>query len=142
MNYKVKIIVGFRKDQEYTIDAEEAHKAYYLFTHPNERGVFSNGLALIGSHIQSIVPDWHATMGWNSSHVLNDDDWNQLRLEGVLFQLPRQLEAAKNIGVLGDPSDANKPLSTLLKEKYPQLAERNTQRSGKVSSAKELLAKR
>ena len=41
---KIKIITGFRKDQYYTIDAEEAHKAYYLFLNPEERGVFNNGV--------------------------------------------------------------------------------------------------
>ena len=71
---KIKIITGFRKDQYYTIDAEEAHKAYYLFLNPEERGVFNNGVAMIGKNVQGIEPDYHATMGWNSTHTLDSDD--------------------------------------------------------------------
>lgn len=78
MKYKVKIITGFNNDQKYTIDADEVHKAYYLFRNPEKRGVFNSGLALIGKDIRAIQPDYHATMGWNDTHKLDDDDWNQL----------------------------------------------------------------
>jgi hypothetical protein len=45
--------------------------------------VFKNGLALRGSDIHSIVPDWHSTMGWYKSHKLGSDDWAELRQKGV-----------------------------------------------------------
>lgn len=83
MNLKLKLITGFRKDQHYTIDADEAEKAYKLFLNPDHRGIFKNGLALIGSSIQAIEPDYNATMGWNADHALDGDDWNQIREKGV-----------------------------------------------------------
>lgn len=114
MTYKVKLIVGFRRDQEHTIEAEEAHKAYYLFTHPEQRGIFSNGLAIKGDQIQEIVPDYHGTMGWNPSHTLGNDDYNELRQNGVLQKLQHIMSSAKEIGTRGVAQELNTPLSNLL----------------------------
>jgi hypothetical protein len=88
---KIKIITGFGDDQKHSIDADEAHKAYYLFRNPEKRGVFSNGLALMGRDIRAIQPDWHGTMGWNPTHKLDDDDWNQLRGSGTVAKLNEML---------------------------------------------------
>lgn len=98
---KIKIITGFRLDQHYTIDAEEAHKAYYLFLNPKERGIFKNGVALIGAHIQGIEPDYNSTMGWNPDHVLTADDLNQIREQGVDGLLRDALYAAKEAATTG-----------------------------------------
>lgn len=121
MIFKVKLIVGFRRDQEHWIDANEAHKAYYLFDHPTERGTFANGLAIKGDQIQEIVPDYQGTMGWNSTHVLDSDDLNELRAKGVDAKMQKILSAAKDIAKLGEVSDLKIPLSNLMKEKYPAL---------------------
>lgn len=88
---KVKLICGFRDNEQYTIDAEEVHKAYYLFRNPEKRGVFDNGLGLEGKDIKRIVPDYHATMGWNSTHKLEDDDWNELNGKGVVDKLKEKM---------------------------------------------------
>jgi hypothetical protein len=119
MKYKVKLIVGFRRDQEHTIPAEEAHKAYYLFTHPDERGIFSNGLAIKGDQIQEIVPDYHATMGWNPTHVLDSNDHNELTLNGVKQKLQWIMSEAKEIGTHGQKEQLTTPLNVLLKGKAP-----------------------
>jgi hypothetical protein len=92
---KVKIITGFRADQHYTIDADEAHKAYYLFRNPEERGVFNNGVALIGKNIQGIEPDFHAMMGWNPTHFLDSNDYNELRGKGIDVEIRDTLANAK-----------------------------------------------
>ena len=122
--YKVKIVCGFRKEQEYTINANEAHKAYYLFNNPEKRGTFDDGLAIKGSDIQRIVPDYNATMGWNHTHVLTDDDWNELNLNGVANKLRTILASAKEIGMIGEPDDFKTPLIDLVKNKYPNQGER------------------
>lgn len=83
MEYKIKIVLGFKTSQEISVPAEEAHKAYYLFRNPNERGVFDNGLAIRGMDIQRIEPDYQGTMGWNPTHVLDTDDWNEIRDKGI-----------------------------------------------------------
>lgn len=108
-NLKVKIIAGFRKDQHYTIDADEAHKAYYLFLNPEKRGIFKNGVAIIGQDIRGIEPDWNATMGWNPDHVLLGDDWNEIRRDGVDDELRKMLVDAKMVSAM--PEMIGKPLS-------------------------------
>jgi len=114
---KVKITVGFRKDQHYTIDAEEAHKAYWLFLHPDERGVFENGVALRGQDIQSIEPDYNATMGWNPTYQLGDDDWNELKDSGVDRKLRNILSEAKQVSQIMSAEKINLPLSEVKKMK-------------------------
>lgn len=120
---KIKLIMGFRRDQEYSIDAEEAHKAYYLFLHPESRGIFSNGLAVVGSNIQDIVPDYQGSMGWNPSYTLGDDDWNEIRAKGVDREIAKYLVAGKEIARLMRPDDMNTTVTQLL-DKYPQTQQR------------------
>src|SRR5215213_626053 len=116
---KIKVITGFRKEQHYTIDADEAHKAYYLFLNPDKRGVFKNGVALIGQDIRGIEPDYHATMGWNPTHQLDSDDWNELRGKGIDSALKKVVSAAKDAAQLLPPEKMNLPLSALLPELTP-----------------------
>ena len=94
---KIKIITGFRENQFYSIDADEAHKAYYLFTHPEERGVFENGVALIGKNIQGIEPDWNAIMEYNPDYELDYEDWNELRSTGLERRAKEALVIAKDV---------------------------------------------
>lgn len=111
-NLKIKLITGFRKDQHYTINADEAHKAYYLFLNPEKRTVFKNGVALVGANIQGIEPDYNATMGWNSDHILDGDDYNEIRLKGVDKNLRDTLKLAKEVAQL-QPDKINLPLSEI-----------------------------
>lgn len=112
-NLKIKLVTGFRNDQFTIIDSEEAHKAYYLFTHPEERAIFSNGVAVIGKNIQEIVPAYNETMGWNPTHKLDDYDWEELRGTGVENKLRNVLSEAKQISYLMESniSLSNKKLS-------------------------------
>ena len=118
--YKIKVVCGFRKEQELTIDANEAHKAYYLFNHPDKRGTFDNGLAIKGSDIQRIEPDYNATMGWNHTHQLTGDDWNEIQRTGTADKFLSILAGAKEIGRTGEVADLQKPLIEL-RDKYPTL---------------------
>ena len=135
---KIKLIVGFRRDQEHSIPADEAHKAYYLFLNPESRGVFSNGLAIKGSQIEEIVPDWQGTMGWNATHVLDSDDWNEMRSLGVAGKMNMLLAAAKDIAQVGNADDLGTPLTFLIASKYPQLAKGEERREGDVKSLKDI----
>lgn len=116
--YKIKIVCGFRKEQEFTIDANEAHKAYYLFNHPEKRGTFNNGLALKGSDIQRIEPDYNATMGWNPTHQLTSDDWNELHANGVMQKMNTIMASAKEISRVAEVEDFTSPLIDLVRGKY------------------------
>lgn len=110
---KIKICTGFNEDQKFTIDSEEAHKAYYLFNNPEKRGVFSNGVALIGRDIRSIQPDYNAEMGWNPTHELDDYDWEDIKNKGVDTQFRDLLAEAKKVSYLieKNPEIAQKTLS-------------------------------
>lgn len=110
---KIKISTGFSEDQKFTIGSEEAHKAYYLFNNPDKRGTFNNGVALVGRDIRSIMPDYNAEMGWNPTHKLDDDDWNELRTKGVDVKMRNLLEEAKKVSYLAEknPQLLNIPLS-------------------------------
>lgn len=117
----IKLIVGFRRDQEHSIPADEAHKAYYLFLHPEARSVFSNGLAIKGDQIQEIVPDYQGTMGWNPSHTLDSDDWNEIRNKGIDTKLRNALQMAKTIAYAIEPADLGKSMTQLAQQKFPEL---------------------
>lgn len=121
--YKIKIVCGFRKDQEFTIDANEAHKAYYLFNNPDKRGTFNNGLALKGSDIQRIEPDYNSTMGWNPNHLLTSDDWTELNIGGTANKLRNIMALAKEVAKANKLEDLTQPLIKL-KGKYITLPER------------------
>jgi hypothetical protein len=106
---KIKIVTGFRDDQYMVIDSEEAHKAYYLFLHPEERAVFSNGVALVGKNIQEIVPAWNETMGWKPTHKLDDYDWEEINSKGLQNKMRSLLQEAKQVSYL---MESNKDLGT------------------------------
>ena len=117
-NLKIKIITGFREEQYYVIDGNEAHKAYYLFMNPEERGVFKNGVALIGKNIQGIEPAWNETMGWNPTHNLDDDDWNEIHTKGIKPKMRELLSEAKRVMPLIEKNKAllQINLSEIIKE--------------------------
>lgn len=100
--YYIKVITGFREDQQISIPMQEAHKAYYLFKHPEARGVFNNGVALIGKNIQEIKPDWNKTMGWTDTHELDSYDFLELRNKGVEEKMRELIVKAKDVAMLGE----------------------------------------
>lgn len=112
MKYYIKIVTGFRDDQFTTVPMQEAHKAYYLFKNPEQRGVFNSGLALVGSSIKEIRPDYNATMGWNPDHKLDADDFNHINAEGVQENMNELLQKAKKVSELieNNPTLLQKPL--------------------------------
>jgi len=122
MKYYVKLICGYRKDQEYSISANEAHKAYYLFDHRDQFGTFDDGLAIKGSSIDAIVPDYNRTMGWNPTYLLTNDDHNALTLNGVKQKMQFIMSEAKEIASHNNQEELATPLNVLLKGKTPQLA--------------------
>jgi TPP-dependent 2-oxoacid decarboxylase len=99
---KIKIITGFREEQYYVIEAHEAHKAYYLFNNPEARTTFENGTALIGKNIQGIEPAWNESMNWNPTHQLDDDDWNDIRKNGLDKRIKNLLAEAREVALLAE----------------------------------------
>jgi len=109
----IKVITGFRDDQFMIIEDEEAHKAYFLFNNPEARTVFDNGVAIIGKNIQGIEPAYNETMGWNPTHKLDDDDWNDIHKKGIDSILRNVLYEAKQVAYLAEknPELLKLPLS-------------------------------
>lgn len=111
----IKIILGFRRDQEFSIDAKEAHKAYYLFRNPTERGTFSTGLAITGSQIQRIEPDYNATMGWHPDYQLTGEDHEAIQAEGIDQKLRRIMSSANDIASHTIGKELELPLPEVLR---------------------------
>lgn len=114
MTPHIKIITGYRKDQEHSIDAQEAHKAYYLFLNPDKRGIFKGGLAIRGEDIKAIEPDYNASMGWPPTYRPDDFDWAEIEKQGLSGKIKRMMEYARNVAIQ-DPSKINLPLSDVKK---------------------------
>ena len=118
-NLFLKIVTGYRPDQCYSINAEEAHKAYYLFLHPEERGVFKNGVALIGKNIQTIIPDHNRTMGWNPDYIAENSetaalDSADIVSKGIDRELRDVMQNAKTIAQMdGGQRYLDMPLSEI-----------------------------
>jgi len=119
MNLKIKLITGFRKDQEYTIDADESHKAYYLFMNPEDRAIFKSGLALTGRDIKAIEPDYHATMGWNPDHKLDSYDYQEIATKNIDAEFRIILNHAKNIAK-DNPELVSQPLEIFKELNSPE----------------------
>jgi len=80
--FKVRIAYGRDGDDRFiSIDDSELETALYCFI-TNSKGVFKNGVCR-GQDIISITEDWNKAMGWNPEHVLDADDYNDLRQSGV-----------------------------------------------------------
>lgn len=117
----IKIITGFRDEQYYIINDDEAHKAYFLFNNPEARTIFENGVALIGKNIQGIEPAYNETMGWKPTHKLDANDWEEIRSKGIDNKLRNVLASGKEIAYLA--------------EKKPEILQQ------KLSEVKQLLLK-
>lgn len=121
MSYKIYIVTGFRADQKFSLDAEEAHRAYYLFSHPTEQVIFSNGLAIRGADIRMILPDYNGTMGWNESHQLTGEDWNEVKKSGADKKLQSIMEVAKEVAKIAGKQAISLKLQEAAKKFTPQL---------------------
>jgi len=138
---KIKITTGFRKDQQHSIPAEEAHKAYFLFLHPEARTIFSSGLALKGSDIQAIEPDLAGSMGWNPEYRMTPDDWNEIHRSGLEARMAFVMSRAKEVAQICAPEDLALPLPQLLEQKFPQLAATSVVKHDGLRSVGEILKK-
>lgn len=126
MKYYIKLITGFRDDQFISIPMQEAHKAYHLFRNPEQRGVFDNGLAVIGSSIKEIRPDWNATMGYNETHKIDSDDLNEINRSGVGEKMKILVEKAKQVSdmAIQNPTLLKLPLVEII-TKLPEAEKPN-----------------
>lgn len=141
---KAKIITKrYGKEYEYSIDMNDAHKAWYLFYNPTARAVFNNGsLGLRGEDVVSVEIDPVGTMGWNPTHRMDSDDWNEVRGKQLDYRLRNTLSAANQVSQDCLPEDLRKPLDQLLEEKYSYLINSGERRGGGITSIGKLLENR
>lgn len=88
-----KILQGYEHERDIIIRENELERAYGLFM-LGGRWIFSGG-AVDGKNIQTIVEDYHSTMGWNKEYRLGTDDYEQLTQLGVDRKMRLVLEKAK-----------------------------------------------
>ncbi len=75
-----------------SIDETELEKAIGAFK-LGTPVLFNNGAM---EKIDSIIPDYNRSMGWNPSYKLEDDDWNDLRNSGTEKKLKACYELTVN----------------------------------------------
>lgn len=75
-----------------SINETEIEKAIFAFITGNPV-VFSNGGAI--RHIESIMPDWNGTMGWNEGYKLGPEDWAIIHSKGADRKIQLYFENAK-----------------------------------------------
>lgn len=73
-----KIIYGFNEADYLGITENELPKAIWLFKNGTNRAVFGSG-AVRGQDIMRIVPDWHASQGWNKGWKMTPDDFSDIK---------------------------------------------------------------
>lgn len=91
--FKIRIGYGKEDDRYISIGEGELESALHCFI-TDSKGVFKNGVCR-GSDIISITEDWHKEMGWNETHVIIDDDWNELKAKGITGKYTGVLAQAK-----------------------------------------------
>jgi hypothetical protein len=108
-----KIFTGY--DSFFTISSDELHKAYYLYLHPEKRTIFKNGNAIEGSMIKRIEPDYHSMLGYNPSHKLDGDDWNEIKSNELVSLGRVYMQKATDVAKLIDkePDLWNLPLGEI-----------------------------
>lgn len=89
-----KILQGYEHERDIIIQENELERAYGLFM-LGGRWIFSGG-PVDGKNIQTIVEDFHTTMGWNKEHKLDTDDHAELSQKGLDKKMRNALSEAKD----------------------------------------------
>lgn len=122
----IKLKMWGNDDDFVVIENSEAHKAYYLFNHPEARSVFKNGSAVIGKNIRLIEPALNEIMGWNPTYKPQGEDWNELRVIDAKIRAIMALGAQVATLANNNPKLLEQKLSEtihLLPEENKQLSE-------------------
>ena len=88
------IKTGYGENEFIKIDESELDTALYAFM-SDSKGVFKNGVVR-GKDIIAIREDWHREMGWNYTHVMEVEDWAELRDRGVSGKYAGAIQEAKD----------------------------------------------
>lgn len=93
IGYRYLVRYGYGDEMTISIEEKDLEKAVYAWM--SQRKVNLTDALLDGKYIISITEDFHSPMGWNKSHKLEDEDWNQLRKSGVLDYYKDKINSAK-----------------------------------------------
>lgn len=88
-----KILQGYEHERDVIIREDELERAYGLFM-LGGRWIFSGG-PVDGKNIQTIVEDYHSTMGWNKEYKLGTDDYAELSQKSIDRKMKNALGDAK-----------------------------------------------
>lgn len=93
IGYRYLVRYGYGDEMTISIEEKDLEKAVYAWM--SQKKVNLTNALLDGKYIISITEDFHSPMGWNKSHKLEDEDWNELRQNGVLDYYKGKINSAK-----------------------------------------------
>lgn len=76
-----KIHLGYGDEMKLSIGEDEIERVMTAFL--TGKKIQTSAGAIDGSKILLIKEDWNKTMGWNETHQLTSDDWNEINQKGV-----------------------------------------------------------
>lgn len=88
-----KILQGYEHERDIIIREDELERAFGLFM-LGGRWIFSGG-PVDGKNIQTIVEDFHSTMGWNKEYKLIPEDFEELSTKGIDRKMREAITGAK-----------------------------------------------
>lgn len=130
-----KILQGYEHERDVTIREDELERAYGLFM-LGGRSIFSGG-PVDGKNIQTIVEDYHTTMGWNKEYKLIPDDFEELTRKGIDRHMRTALSLVKEkVQHLIDSKQSDligKNVEVMLPEKPKEISEGSAKLAEKFS---------
>lgn len=102
-----RVKVGYGHNEYIPIEGKkELEKAIWAFS-TNDKAVFDKGLVR-GQDIIAITEDWHREMGWNPTHIIEGEDWQEIKEKGVQKKYENLISSVKSkVGYLIETNQEN-----------------------------------
>lgn len=106
-----KIITGYNEQQFFRIEADELHKAYFVFMNENSRTIFKNGRTLLHRELLKIEPDVNYVMGWLPDYKLSGEDFKIIEENTICKKMEYDTRLARDVAYkITSPQQLNMPM--------------------------------
>lgn len=106
-----KIITGYNEQQFFRIEADELHKAYFVFMNENSRTIFKNGRTLLHRELLKIEPDVNYVMGWLPDYKLAGEDFKIIEENTICKKMEYDTRLARDVAYkITSPQQLNMPM--------------------------------